>query len=187
MTQDQTQDQASLQTSVQTTDVVTRNLTREESIQKVGQLIKGIKFCMLVTQTDEGRLHSRPVTTQDADFDGDLWFIGPKDGEWVHDIGLRPEVNLAYAKPSDQNYVSITGRAALVDNRAKLEELWSDFYKAYFPQGIDDPNIQLIHVETHGAEYWESDGKLATVFALAKGLVTGERGDLGSNETVSLE
>ena len=167
--------------------VVTRNLTREESIGKVAALIKGIKFCMLVTQTDEGRLHSRPVTTQDADFDGDLWFIGPKDSEWVHDIALRPEVNLAYAKPGDQNYVSITGRGELIDNRAKLEELWSDFYKAYFPGGIDDPNIQLIRIDTHGAELWESGGKLASAFALAKGLVTGERGDLGTNETVSLE
>lgn len=168
-------------------DVVVRDLTREESIQKVAALIKGIKFCMFVTQTDEGRLHSRPVTAQETDFDGDLWFIGPKDGEWVHDIALRPEVNLAFAKPGDQNYVSITGRAELLDNRAKLEELWSDFYKAYFPEGIDDPNIQLIRVSSHGAELWESSGKLASAFALAKGLVTGERGSLGNNETVSLE
>ncbi|WP_041221957.1 pyridoxamine 5'-phosphate oxidase family protein [Deinococcus proteolyticus] len=163
------------------------NMSREEAVQRVAALIKGIKFCMLVTQTDQGRLHSRPVTTQEQDFDGDLWFIGGKDTEWVHDISQRPEINLAYAQPDGQNYVSITGRARLVEDRAKLEEVWSDFYKAYFPEGIDDPNVQLIHVDTHGAELWESSGKLASAFALAKGLVTGERGDMGSNETVSLE
>lgn len=165
---------------------MSENLTRAEAIDKVAELIRDIKFCMLVTQTEEGHLHSRPLTTQKQDFDGDLWFIGPKDSAWVQDLTRRPEVNLSYAQPDGQNYVSIAGHARLVEDRAKLEELWGDFYKAYF-DGPEDPNIQIVQVETHGAELWEGSGRLATVFALAKGLVTGERGDLGTNATVSLE
>ncbi len=162
-------------------------MTREEAVQKVAGLIKDIKFCMLVTQTEEGHLHSRPVTTQEEDFDGELWFIGGKDTEWVSDIKARPEINLAYGQPDGQNYVSISGRAELIEDRAKLEEVWSDFYKAYFPKGIDDPNVQLIHVDPHGAELWESSGKLASVFQLAKGLVAGQQADMGDNSTVKLE
>ncbi|RTR28375.1 general stress protein [Deinococcus radiophilus] len=162
-------------------------MTREQAIQKVAELIRGIKFCMLVTQTDEGHLHSRPVTTQDQEFDGDLWFIGGKDSEWVQDISKREQINLAYSQPDGQNYVSITGRASLVEDRTKLEEVWSDFYKAYFPEGIDDPNVQLVRVETHGAELWESSGKLASAFQTAKGLLTGNQADMGTNQSVALE
>lgn len=166
---------------------MSNDLTREQAIQKVAELIRGIKFCMLVTQTDEGHLHSRPVTTQDQEFDGDLWFIGGKDSEWVQDISKREQINLAYSQPDGQNYVSITGRASLVEDRTKLEEVWSDFYKAYFPEGIDDPNVQLVRVETHGAELWESSGKLASAFQMAKGLLTGNQADMGTNQSVALE
>ena len=161
-------------------------MTRAEAIQQVAKLVDGIKFCMLTTQTDEGHLHSRPITTQEREFDGDLWFVGGKDSEWVHDISQREQVNVAYAKPGEQHYVSITGRGVLVEDRAKLEELWSEAMNVYF-DGINDPNIQLVKIEAHGAEFWASEGKAATLFQMAKSVVSGDEPDIGTNQTVSLE
>lgn len=44
---------------------------RNEAIEKLGKLIKEVKTAMLTT-IDHGVLRSRPMATQDAEFDGDL-------------------------------------------------------------------------------------------------------------------
>lgn len=164
-------------------------MTREEAVKTVAGLIKDIKFAMLVTTTADGHLHARPMTTQQTEFDGDVWFIGAKDSEAVADMRARPQVNVSYADTGSSNYVSIHGTAELVEDRAKLDELWSDMYNMYFEGGKEDPNIQLIKINAGGAEFWESGGKIRTLFALAKNLLPGqqaESGDLGKNETVKL-
>ncbi|UBV43831.1 pyridoxamine 5'-phosphate oxidase family protein [Deinococcus taeanensis] len=160
--------------------------SHEDSVRKIGQIIKGVKFAMLTVITDDGHLHAHPMTTQQFEFDGDLWFIGGRDTGQVAAMRARPQVNVSYSQPDKGLYVSVNGTAQLVEDRAKLDELWSDFYKAYFPEGKDDPNVQLIRIEAHGAEYWESDGKVRNLIQLARGLVTGQHAHQGENETVKL-
>lgn len=159
--------------------------SREEGIKTIAQLIKGIKFAMTTFTTESGHLHSQPMTTQEQDFDGDVWFIGSKASDLVHSLAERPQVNLSYSE-SGKGYVSLYGDAELLEDPAKLDELWSDFYKAYFPEGKTDPNIQLIKVETNGAHYWESDGKLQGLFQMAKAAVTGTQPNHGDSDSVKL-
>lgn len=163
---------------------MSEHLSREDSIKRIAAIIKDVKFAMLTTQNQEAHLHSRPMTTQQQEFDGDLWFIGSKDSGTVADIRSQPEVNASYSKGGD--FVSLAGTAQLVEDRAKLDELWSDFYKAYFEGGKEDPKVQLIKVEAHGAEFWESEGKVSTLFHFAKAAVTGNHSQHGTNEKVSL-
>ena len=163
---------------------MTQNST--DGIKELAKLIHGVKFAMLTVLTPEGHLHAHPMTTQDVEFDGDIWFIGSKDTNQVKAMQSHPQVNVSYAHPDRGVYVSVNGTAELVEDRAKLDELWSDAYKAYFPQGKEDPNIQLIHIAAHGAEYWESEGKVHSLIALARGLVKGEEAHQSKNETVKL-
>lgn len=160
--------------------------TREEAIQIMAKIIKDVKFAMITTTTAEGHLHARPMTTQQKEYDGDLWFIGAKDSEGVQDMKARPQVNVSFSNPDKQTYLSMTGTAELVEDRAKLDELWSDFYKVYFEGGKEDPNIQLIKINAHGAEFWEGDGKVRSLIQLAKGMITGQQADMGKNDTVKL-
>ncbi len=160
---------------------------RDESIRHIAGMIGDIKFALLTTANGDGQLHARPMTTQQTEFDGDLWFIGSKDSGSVADIRLNPQVNASYADTGKGSYVSVSGRAELKEDRAKLEELWSDFYKAYFEGGIDDPKVQLIKIGAQEAEFWESDGKVRSLFQMAKAAVTGKTAtDMGKNETVKL-
>ena len=48
---------------------------QSDDIQKLCDLIKGIKITMMTTVEEDGTLHSRPRGTQEAEFDGDLWFF----------------------------------------------------------------------------------------------------------------
>ena len=166
-------------------DTAQSDTARTDSIKTLAAMIKEVHFAMLTVQTADGHLHAHPMTTQQVEFDGDIWFIGGKDTEQVRDMAARPQVNVSYSNPDKGVYVSVNGTAQLVENRAKLDELWSDFYQTYFPQGKEDPNIQLIQIHANGAEYWEGNGKIRSLLAFAKGLVGGKP-DMGENETVRL-
>jgi general stress protein 26 len=163
-------------------------MTRAEAIKKLNELIKDVDFAMLTTVEDDGTLRSRPMVTQEAEFDGDLWFFtgasSPKVGEVQHD----QHVNVSYADPKNQNYVSISGTAQVVRDRKKIEELWNPAYKAWFPQGLDDPDLALLKVTAQHAEYWDSPSSAVVhAFGFVKAVVTGERAEGGDNQKIDLE
>jgi general stress protein 26 len=163
-------------------------MTREEVIQKVGDLIKDIKMAMLTTETEDGVLRSRPMATQNSPFDGTLWFFTSASSGKVSELDWNPEVNLSYAEPSDTKYVSISGNGEIVRDRAKMEELWSDVYKAWFPQGLNDPDVCLLKVEVSTAEYWEAkSGKMVRLFGHLKALATGERAQGGAHAAIDIQ
>lgn len=167
---------------------INQTATNDEGIRKIADLIKGIKFAMMTTVSDEGRLYSRPMTTQELEFDGDAWFFTADDSEKVRDLMGEPQVNLAYSKPDSSAYVSVSGRAEIVRDRAKMQELWNPMYKAYFPQGLDDPKLALIRVSAESAEYWDSPSSpVVRLFGMAKAMMGGSARDLGENEVVNLE
>src|SRR2546430_1266447 len=106
-----------------------------ESIQKLANLIKGVRVAMLTTTDTDGSLHSRPMATQEADFNGELWFLTGQSTHKVQEINRDHHVSLSYADPRDNCYVSVSGLARLVKNRKKAEELWNPLYKTWFPKG----------------------------------------------------
>lgn len=159
--------------------------TREEGIRKIAGIIKDIKFAMLTTQTEGGQLQSRPMTTQQFEFDGDLWFLWSREASGLHDLQARPQVNVSFSDNRGHNYVSVSGRGELVEDQAKVNELWSDFYKAYY-DGPEDPKIALVKISADGAEYWDGEGRLTSLIKMAAAAVSGAKPKMGENETVKL-
>jgi general stress protein 26 len=119
------------------------------------QRIEEVRPAMLTTTEADGSLRSRPMWTQGDDFDGSLWFFVDETGPTVDELERNPNVCLAYAKPDDTLYVSVSGRATLVDDRAKAKELWNTFAEAWFPGGVDDPKLGLLRVDVDKAQIWE--------------------------------
>ncbi len=146
-----------------------------ENIQKLENMIKGIKFAMLTTIDSDGALRSRPMACQEVEFDGDLWFFTNKTSGKIHSIVSDQQVNVTFVSPDDNRFVSISGRADIVDDRDKEKELWNPILKAWFPEGLDDPNLVLIRVEAEGAEYWDSpSSKVVQLVGFTKAILTGE-------------
>lgn len=136
-----------------------------EGIKKLNELIKDIETAMLVTADTDGTLRSRPMGTQQIESDGDLWFFTGKNSSKTHAIEHDQHVNISYSSPKDNRYVSVSGRAEIIEDKKKIEELWNPMLKAWFPEGIDDPNITLIKVNVEQAEFW--DIKSSTMIQLA--------------------
>ena len=125
---------------------------RQESIEKLKGLTESIDFAMLTTFANN-KLRSRPMSTQEMDENGNLWFFTSEDTHKVEEIEANPQVNVAYSKPDDNTYVSVSGTASVSKDRAKIEELWSEIYKAWFPKGLDDPKLCLLKIQVEEAEY----------------------------------
>lgn len=158
---------------------------RQESIKKIKDLTEGIDFAMLTTLSG-GHLRSRPMSTQQFEFDGDLWFFTSDNSHKVDEINADNRVNVAYAKPEDNTYVSVSGRAEISKDRAKIEELWSPVLKAWFPEGLEDPTLCLLKVSVEEAEYWEaSSSTLVQLFGFVKAMATGQEADYGENKKVT--
>jgi general stress protein 26 len=145
-------------------------------VEQLNELIRDIKFAMLATIQPDGMVYSCPMATQEADAEGRLWFFTGSDTDKVDAIRENPQVCVAYADPERQRYVSVSGLAELQNNPDKKKELWNPLYKAWFPQGVDDPKLVLIKVLITDAEYWHApEGKMVQLLGFAEAAITGER------------
>lgn len=161
---------------------------RADSLKKLNELIKDVRVAMLTGADADGSLHSRPMMTQQSESDGDLWFFTGTSGHKIDEIHNSPQINVSYAHPDDQIYVSVSGRASIVTDRQKMEELWNPMVKAWFPDGLNDPNLGLLKISVESAEYWDaSSSAVVQLFQTAKALVTGTQPNVGENERLDLE
>lgn len=130
------------------------------------------------------------MTTQNrsADEDSSLWFFMPRSSGAVADIGADAEVNVVYADTGNDAYVSVSGQARVVDDLARKKQLWNKMTEAWFPGGVDDPDLALVQLRITHADYWETkDSKLTQVFKMARSVVTGEPpSDMGEHGRVDM-
>ncbi len=152
---------------------------------KVVELMRDDRFCMLTSVGEEGRLHSHPMTPQEVTEDGDVWFFIDGTSTQAANITREKRVNLAYSDGS--TWLSVAGHGRLVDDRAKVDELWNPMVSAWFPDGKDSDSVRLLLVESDSAEYWDTPGgRVASALAFAKSKLKGERPDVGESGTVQL-
>lgn len=161
----------------------------DNAIKNLRSKIKSIRFGMLTTLNDDQRLSSRPMTQQQLDDSGTLWFFLSDTALLARDIKQHPHINVTFAEPADSVYVTISGDADVIKNREKAEELWSPAVAAWFPEGIEDPHLSLIKFNIHTAEYWDSHtNKMLQLFAVAKAAIIGEPPtDISKHEKVDFK
>lgn len=154
-------------------------------MQKVADLIAEIKFCMMTTEEPDGTLRSRPMSTMQMEADGTLWFFTALSSPKIEEALQNRHVNLSYARPDKQDYVSVSGTAMILRNESKMQQLWTPWIKPWFPQGLADPNLVLMRVTISEAEYWDAPGNpIKRFYGLSKGVVTGKTDSLGEHGKV---
>ncbi len=164
-----------------------KHLSGEEGRRKIGDLIKDIRIAMMTTASADGSFDSRPMATQKTDFDGTVWFLTRQESGKVHEIADDSHVSLIYADPSNATYISAKGRASISNDRAKIHDLWNPMYKAWFPEGEEDPSIAVLKIQIHEAQYWEaSSSKLVRGVKYLAAAATGGSVNVGESGTVSL-
>ncbi|NDP49180.1 MAG: pyridoxamine 5'-phosphate oxidase family protein [Sulfuriferula multivorans] len=141
-------------------------------------LIKDIRFGMLTHRHNDGMLYSHPLTTQNKSLDqaSVLYFFIFEKSELANGLRQDGNVNVSYASPDDDRYVSIAGVARVTHDPAKVEQLWSPAAQDWFPDGPTDPDLALLAVEIRHAEYWDvEESRMKQLFNMAKAALTGEQ------------
>ncbi|GAB3659437.1 pyridoxamine 5'-phosphate oxidase family protein [Ramlibacter alkalitolerans] len=141
-------------------------------------LIKDTRFCMLSHRHADGTLHSHPLTTQNKELGEDacLWFFVSKSSEVGQRLRQDGNVNLSYANPDKDTWVSVTGTARVLEDPGKKKELFNAMAKAWFPGGAEDPDLELVEVRIDEAEYWNvKENKLLQLLKMGKAAATGTR------------
>lgn len=162
--------------------------TQTDTRRKLWEKIKDIKFGMLTTYDPLLRaLRSRPMTNQQVEFDGTLWFFISDQTAASREVLIDHTVNVSYADPDSTMFVSVSGTAEVVDDREKASQLWNPLYKAWFPKGLDDPHLRLLKVTVSDAEYWDSPSStMVQLYGAARSLLTGESAyNLGEHEKLN--
>lgn len=157
-------------------------LTGKDALERAKALIEDIDFTMLTTVDAQNRLVSRPMSTREMDDAGDIWFFTAEDTQKVDDVERDHDVGLSYCDAKGMRYVSVAGRASIVHDRAKMEQLWSPSLDIWFPDGLETPGIALLKVTPLDTEFWEpAHGKLVMAAGMLKALVTRDTPDDTTN------
>lgn len=163
--------------------------TNPSDQQTLWDLIKDIKFGMLTHRHSDGMLHSHPLTTQNqsADEGSRLYFFISRNSDIARRLQQDSNVNVSYADPGQDSYVSLSGQGAVVDDGAKKAALWSPMAKAWF-QGPADPDLALLEISIRHAEFWDvKESKMVQLAKMAKAALTGEPPkNLGEHKELNL-
>ena len=155
------------------------------------ELIKDIRFAMVIHHHDDGHLHACPMTTANKEGmneDQHLYFLTGKDTDLARCVARNGQINVSYADPGKDQYVSVSAQASISEDPALKAQLFGPMAKAWFPDGVDDPNLAVLVARAEHAEYWDvKQSKLVQLFAMAKAAVTGEKPDaMGHHQEVPL-
>ena len=163
----------------------------QEQNQNIGRLIemiKDVRICMLITnEKNAENLSGRPMSISKIDDDGSMWFFTKASSYKVEEIEESKKVSIAITNESSNNYLMIHGSATLVNDKIKMKELYSSILKAWFPLGLDDPDMTLIKVTPNEVNYWDSSSsKMVVLFNIIKAIVTGKEYAEGEHGKINL-
>jgi len=149
--------------------------SNHEATAALWKKIEHVRIGMLTTVAADNTLVSRPMTNQKVDKDGLLWFYVSDESAVSKQIDVQPNVCVSFTALEDSLYVSVSGRADIVKDKALIHSMWNPIVAAWFPNGPDDPHVALIKVEIHSAEYWDSKlSKMTQLLKMAAAAVTGK-------------
>ena len=159
---------------------------KASDIEHVWKLIHDIPVAMVVTHEGHGEvMRARPMAVRPAKDEGLIYFLTDAQTPKAEEVRRNQSVCLALSDNKSQKYVSISGRAEVIDDRERVKKYWSVYDKAFWSDK-DDPRIRVLRVTPESAEFWEGDGRVVTAVKLAAAIASGERMNLGENEKVGL-
>lgn len=155
-----------------------------DATERAYDLMEKIMFCMLTTRAQSG-MRARPMAAHVERLENTIHFLTDVDSHKDDEIERNPEVCLAFADSKGQKYVSVSGRATILNDREQIRELFSTPAKAWW-DNADDPSIRILKIEPNSAEYWDSPGTVVSYIKMIAAAVSDAKPNMGENEKVRL-
>jgi general stress protein 26 len=146
------------------------------------ELVKDFDTALLVTRDAGGKLHARPMSVAELRADADAYFATSIDSAKIAEIEADPDAMITFQ--SGSQFAAVSGTARVVRDRALIDRLWSEAWRAWFPAGKDDPSLCIIKIEARDGEYWDNSGLMGVryLFDGVKAIFQGEKHDVHAGQ-----
>jgi len=102
-------------------------------LSAAAEIMKAARYCAVITVDDSGRPQARAIDALPPENDLTVWFATNPRSRKVDQIRKDPRVTLYYFDPGAQAYVTILGRARLVQHPAEKQKRWKPGWEAFWP------------------------------------------------------
>lgn len=149
--------------------------------RSLADALDDLRFAMVATADATGTWRARPLAL--AAVDGAvLSFLVSTEADWVAPLDASGSpTTVTFSDPTKNSYVAVQGSVQVLDDRARIEELWNPGAAAWF-DGKDDPQVRVLAVTAAHGEYWDGPqgriGQLLQLASAALGRDAGEQGDV---------
>ena len=158
---------------------------RRRAVDELTRLVEGITVVMMTTVADDGVLRSRPLLLESLEPDGTLVFLTHRSSQKVAELARDARVNVAFVGGKGDRYVSVSGTGTTTHDPARMRTLWNPTYRAWFPNGPDDPDSAILTVAIDRVEYWDvPSSRLVRLWGVARALATGQVAEAGDHQTI---
>ena len=144
-----------------------KNLSGKEAAEKIKTLAEKATTCFFCTDLNSGKAFAtRPMSVQEVDDAGNVWFMMSSDSKTVEEINADPAVQLLFQGSHHSDFLTISGNAGISQDKEKIKKFWEPILKTWFTEGEDDPRIRVVSVTPNDGYYW--DTKHGGLVAFAK-------------------
>jgi general stress protein 26 len=159
--------------------------TDAEDVARVWRLIEKIDICMFASR-DGDAIRARPMSSIPREAQSVVYFLTDTEGHKESEIAANNNVSLLYAEPSHGKFLTVTGRARVLNDRALIAELWNKDAEAFW-NGADDPRVRVVEVTPIDAQFWEGPHGIVATVEMAIAAVTAQPPVLGEQRKVDLQ
>ena len=158
------------------------NLSSSQAVDKIKELAEKAKTFMFTTSIQSEYPTTRPMTVQEVDEEGNLWFISSAESHNVDEIKENNRVQLYFSNTSNYEFLYVLGEASLHTDKALIEKYWTEIANAWF-EGKDDPMIRIVKVKPVDAYYWDTkQSKIVSLVKIGWAALTGAKMEDGGVE-----
>ena len=166
----------------------TENLDNRQAIDKLRLMVDKIDIGMMCTNTAEiNNLHAVPMSRQEVDDEGNLWFLFSSESETYKNLQKNNNISVLYSDISTYSFLSINGIAEISQDKSRIDKYWNKMIEGWFEKGKEDPAIRILKVIPSQGHYWDNkSNKLVTFLKVAASAVSGQKLDIGREGDLSV-
>ncbi len=138
-------------------EVTHQDLAGTPAVERIREMVKRSSTCFFCTGMSSGPSSgARPMSVQEVDDEGNLWFLSASDSHKNQEIAVNPTVNLYFQGSEHSDFLHLNGSAVILHDKNKIMDLWKFILKTWFTEGINDPRITIIKVTPQEGYYWDT-------------------------------